>query len=293
MILNTLEKLNKIHPPKWLVNNVHYLAIVGSEAYGVSIDNSDKDMYGFAIPPKEDIFPHLKGEILGFGKPLNRFNEWQQHHIKHNEYQYDFTVFSIVKYFQLCMECNPNMIDSLFVPQNCIIHITAIGQLVRENRKLFLHKGAWHKFKGYSYAQIHKMQTKNPEGKRKEIIDKFGYDLKFAYHTVRLLNEIEQILLEGDLDLQRNNEQLKSIRRGEWTLEQVIEYFNVKEKSLEELYTKSTLSNSPNEQIIKNLLLQCLEQHYGSLDKVIVKEDLYKQALLGISNICNKYINNV
>jgi hypothetical protein len=40
---------------------------------------------------------------------------------------------------------------------------------------------------------------------------------KFAYHTVRLLNEAERLLLQGDLDLQRNREQLESIRRGEWT----------------------------------------------------------------------------
>ena len=290
MILNTLEKLSKIYPPKWLSNNTHYLVVMGSEAYGVSIDTSDKDIYGFASPPKEDIFPHLRGEILGFGKPLNRFSEWQEHHVKHNEYQYDLTVFSIVKYFQLCMECNPNMVDSLFVPQNCIIHITQIGNLVRENRKLFLHKGAWYKFKGYAYSQIHKMQTKNPEGKRKEIIDKYGYDLKFLYHTVRLLNEIEQILIEGDLDLQRNNEQLKSIRRGEWTTQQGFEYFNSKEKSLEELYSKSTLPHFPNEELIKNLLLQCLEQHYGSLDKVIVRDCLHREALLKISEICDDYL---
>ena len=72
------------------------------------------------------------------------------------------------------------------------------------------------RFKDYTYAQIHKMQTKDPEpgSNRERLREKFGFDVKFAYHTVRLLNEAEQLLLEGDLDLQRNREQLKSIRRG-------------------------------------------------------------------------------
>jgi uncharacterized protein len=46
------------------------------------------------------------------------------------------------------------------------------------------------------------MKLKKRKGKRREIIDKYGYDEKFAYHVVRLLNEAEQILTENDLDLQ-------------------------------------------------------------------------------------------
>ncbi|TLD43584.1 MAG: hypothetical protein JETT_0015 [Candidatus Jettenia ecosi] len=135
---------------------------------------------------------------------------------------------------------------------------------------------------------MHKMKSKEREGKRKETVNTYGYDVKFAYHIVRLLNEVEQILIEGDLDLQRNNEQLKSIRRGEWSEPQVINYFNTKEKHLEELYTKSTLPNLPDEQRIKALLLQCLEQHYGSLDKAIITTDKYEQALRQISEICRR-----
>lgn len=161
MIIHTLQELDKIHLPHWFVNNIQYLTIIGSEAYGVAKEESDHDIYGFVIPPKEELFPHLKGEIPGFGNRSQRFEQWQEHHIWHNEEQYDFAIYSIVKYFQLCMENNPNMIDSLFTPQNCVIHITQIGQMVRENRKMFLHKGVWYRFKGYAYNQMHKMKLKN------------------------------------------------------------------------------------------------------------------------------------
>lgn len=286
-IIRTLEEQGKIHIPEWLADNIQYLTIIGSEAYGVPKRESDYDMYGFTIPPKEEIFPHLKGEIPGFGRHIRRFEQWQEHHIQHGEKQYDFAIFSIVKYFQLCMENNPNMIDSLFTPPDCVVHITRIGQMVRENRKIFLHKGAWHRFKGYAYSQMHKMKLKRREGKRKEIVDKYGYDVKFAYHIVRLLNEIEQLLTAGDLDLQKDSEQLKAIRRGEWTEQQVIDHFTGREKQLEELYRKSTLPTHPDEQKIKALLLQCLEQHYGSL-KAVITTDKYEQALRQISEICKR-----
>lgn len=255
------------------MDNVSYMTTMGSQAYGVSTDDSDLDVYGFCIPPKDLVFPHLAGEIPGFGRQIQRFEQWQEHHVTdpNKKVEYDFAVFGIVKYFQLCMENNPNMIDSLFTPRNCVIHSTAVSEIVRENRKLFLHKGSWHKFKGYAYAQMAKIRNKvnaNNE-KRAASIAEHGYDLKFAYHIVRLLNEVEQILVEGDLDLQRNREQLKEIRRGEWTIDQVETYFETKERNLEATYAASTLPHSPDEDAIKRLLLNCLEQHYGSLTAAV------------------------
>lgn len=154
-----LKQKGLIAPPKWLPQNVHYEVIMGSVAYGVSSDTSDMDVYGFCIPPKESVFPHLAGEIPGFGKQIQRFAQYQEHHIMDAEarQEYDFTIYSIVKYFQLCMENNPNMCDSLFVPQRCVLYASKIGQLVRDNRKLFLHKGSYHKFRGYAYASLSKL----------------------------------------------------------------------------------------------------------------------------------------
>jgi len=292
-LTDRLKKKGLIDPPSFLENNVHYECMMGSVAYGVSDDTSDIDVYGFCIPPKDMIFPHLKGEIPGFGKQIQRFEQFQKHHIFEEDRQknYDITIYSIVKFFQLCMQNNPNMIDSLFVPRRCIIHSTQIGEHVRENRKMFLHKGSWHKFKGYAYSQMHKMRIKQPEegSKRYEGVQEHGYDLKFAYHIVRLLNEIEQILTEGDLDLERNREQLKAIRRGEWTQEEVEVYFESKERSLEDLYTSSKMQHSPDVDAIKNLLLECLEMHYGSLDKCIVIEKNPDELIEKMQKLIDEY----
>jgi predicted nucleotidyltransferase len=354
----------------WMPDNMHYITMMGSVAYGVSNDTSDTDIYSFCIPPKDNLFPHLRGEIVGFGDAKhanNRFRNHQQHHVKDvgAEKEYDLNVYNIVDYFQLVMENNPNMIDSLFTPQFCVLHSTRIGQMVREARKTFLHRGAWHAFKGYSYAQLKKMRPGEelvcPEceqiskgwhskdnkfevayalmldlwaalerdqgtltdeeldkycfycaksrkvsklekqkvnrrvGKRKESVEKYGFDPKFAYHVVRLLGEIEQILTEGDIDLQRNREQLKSIRRGEWTLEQIESYFADKEPQLETLYNenKAGLPWGPKDgdlqKNVKQLLFHCLEEHYGSLDKCVVNVDAAANALREIEGIVARY----
>ena len=276
-------KKQLIHPPSFLRNNVAYEVIMGSVAYGVSNTSSDMDIYGFCVPPKHIIFPHLAGVISGFGNQGQKFEQWQQHRVFNEsaKKEYDFSIYSIIKYFHLCMNNNPNIIDSLFVPRRCILHSTQVAEHIREHRKDFLHKGSWHKFKGYAYSEVHKMKIKDPEkgSTRYEMVQKYGYDLKFAYHVVRLLNEVEQIMIEKDLDLQRNREELKSIRNGEWTKEQILKYFEKKEKVLEEVYIKSDLPHSPNEDKIKTILLECLEMHYGSLDDAITRQVPLEQIL--------------
>lgn len=291
-LIERLHSKGLIKPPPFVVGGTQYLTIMGSQAYAVNNDDSDQDIYGFCIPPKDVIFPHLRGEILGFGTQIQRFEQFQQHHVFEQDRQkeYDFNVYNIVKYFQLTMGCNPNMIDSLFTDQTCVLKETKLAQHVRDNRKSFLHKGAWHTFKGYAYSQMHKMRIKNPDptSKRYDSIQKYGYDVKFAYHVVRLLNEVEMILVEHDLDLRRNNEQLKEIRAGQWTIEQIEQYFFMKEKALEETYAKSTLRHRPDEPVIKKLLLEVLEEHFGTLQGMIEASDHYKDMLRQIQQIVSK-----
>lgn len=293
--MNLIERLHSkglIKPPPFVVGGTKYLTIMGSVAYGVSSDTSDMDLYGFCIPPKDIVFPHLSGAIVGFGKQPARFEQWQEHHILEKDHgkEYDFNVYNIVKFFQLVMDNNPNMIDSIFTSHECVLNSTKISDHIRDNRRLFLHKGSWHRFKGYAYEQLKHLKHKKPkpDSKRYAMVQKYGFDVKFAYHVVRLLNEVEQIMIEGDLDLRRNNDQLKSIRAGEWTLQQIEDYFTSKEKGLEQTYLDSKLPYAADEAVIKKILMECLEEHYGSLDGLIQTEDNYKMILRQIQKMVEK-----
>ena len=293
MILSRLYDKNLIQPPKWAIPNCHFLAITGSTAYGCNnADSSDEDLVGWVIPPKEISFPHLAGEIEGFGTPKPRFTTWQKHHIDDPESrkQYDITLYGVAKFFHLCMENNPNMLDGLFTPRRCIKHCTQVGEIVRENRKLFLSKHCYSKFRGYAYSQLSKMKTKTQKegSKRFDSVKQHGFDVKFSYHLVRLLLEAEQILTEGDLDLERNSEILKSIRRGDWSEDKVVGWFDTKEKSMEELYAKSTLPHKPDEEKIRRILMDVFEAHYGSISEAVKEQDVDHNTLLEIRDLLQK-----
>jgi predicted nucleotidyltransferase len=279
----------KVHPPGWLPDNLVYETMMGSVAYGVSSDTSDMDVYGICMPPKDVVFPHLGGEIPGFGTQVPRFEAWQEHHVVANGKSWDFQIYGIVRFFALAMENNPNVLDALFTPRRCVLSSTAIGEYIREHRTDFLHKGAWHKFKGYAYGQLHKIRTKTPTGKRAELVDEHGYDVKYAYQVVRLLLEVEQILVTRDIDLERDREQLKAIRRGEWTLDQIDEWAQAKEKQLEALYHTSTLPYEPDEALLRRHLMHCLESHYGDLSTVVAHPDEAVNLLRKIAELTARY----
>lgn len=335
--------------PNFLRDNTHYLAMMGSVAYGVAEDYSDIDVYGWAIPPKNYMFPHLAGNIRGFGTTTPNFEVWQLHHIKDptKNREYDMSIYGICKYFQLVMENNPNMLDSLFVPENCILHCSPAAQRVRENRHIFLHKGVWQKLKGYAYQQLHKCKSIDDEvvlndlvqfehshnipnssdlnsaislmqerGMSAELIGRYtnlynnvltekkraintkihGYDTKFAYHVVRLMDQAEEILRDGTLTLDRKDrrEMLKAIRRGDWKFSAIQEYFKEKEASLAKLYETSTLRSSPDEVAIKKLLIEVLDSHYGDLkDAIVLPDDVsrIRDTMNKIYELSKEFIN--
>jgi hypothetical protein len=132
------------------------------------------------------------------------------------------------------------------------------------------------------------MNLKNPEGKRKELVEKFGFDTKYACHLVRLAYECEMILIEGTLDITRNNEHLKAIRRGEVTKEDIMKWFGEKELQLNKAYHDSKLRNKPDEEAIKNLLVSCLESHYGTIPD-FKTEDKYSVAISEINEVLRRY----
>lgn len=293
MLLHRLQSDGLISPPKWLADNTQYVCYTGSTAYGASADTSDLDCYGWAFPPKDVVFPHTAGHILGFGNDPPAFNCYQEHHIvdKKSGKEYDFQIYSVVHYFNLLLQNNPNMVDSLFVPDRCVLHATKVGQLVREKRKLFLHKGAFHKFKGYAYAQLKKVRAKSSSAsdKRQATIDAHGYDTKHAYHIVRLALECQEILETGDLHLDQNGAQYRAIRNGEWTLDRLEKWFEDKERHLENAYAESKLPHAAPEEEIKELLLNCLETHYGSLDKAVTRQTDIDKVLAEMRQVIERH----
>ena len=258
------EVLNFESAPPFVNKRLVYLTKMGSIAYGCNTPTSDTDYYGVCVPPLSYLNPYGLGKsdfILGFGTQPPKFEQYQSMGVgQGNHAVVDVTVFSVIKFFELCKNNNPNIIDALFTPDDCLEYCHPAFKHVRDNRRLFLSKLAIPKFVGYATSQMHKMQIKTvePGHKRYEGIQRLGYDSKYALHLIRLLCEAEQILAEGDLDLRRNAKLLKQIRSGHYSLDELHSMFTEKLEVLNSTPHDASLPDVPDEQKLKEMLLECI-----------------------------------
>ncbi|MCK5016549.1 MAG: hypothetical protein KAS32_05685, partial [Candidatus Peribacteraceae bacterium] len=129
--------------------------------------------------------------------------------------------------------------------------------------------------------------------KRLPDIMKYGYDVKFAYNVVRLLEECHMILEEGDLDLTRSREMLKSIRKGEWPIEKVQKFFDDKYPILERAYEKSSLPHAPREDDIRELLYECINMHYSDIERPKNLDNSISKMVLSLQEQINQLAKQV
>ena len=264
-ITESAIELGLLEAPKWLSPNVVYETKVGSHSYGVSTDDSDIDISGFCVPPKEIVFPHLYGSIHGFGKQKKSFHMFNDKSFQHESFgpqKYDLSILSIIFLFRECMDCQPNWLEMLYTPENCVITSTSVSDHLREHRDLFLHQGALWRFTGFAKSQLAKMNKKNRDKVRL---------LKYGYHAVRMVLEGEQVLTEGTLVLDDKIDVLSSVRNGDWSFDEIASFCEQKETELKKIYDTeaAAVPYKPDETKIKTLLLECLEEFYGSLEGCI------------------------
>jgi len=105
---------------------------------------------------------------------------------------------------------------------------------------------------------------------RKELERKFGYDTKSAMHLARLCKMAKEILIEKKVHVFRpDREELKAIRNGAWSFDQLLEFAENIDAELDVLYEKSDLRSKPDLKGISRLYKEICEEHFeihGMLD---------------------------
>ena len=237
--------------------NLILKVMVGSNLYGTETPNSDKDYMGIFIPDREYVMGLSKCEQVDIRtnpSDSGRRNE---------KGDTDTTIYSLPKFIKLAYENNPNIVELFFADPKHIVFCNDYGKRLLESFPLFISKRVKHKFLGYAHSQKMKVMTKNPIGNRKEYIEKYGYDVKFASHLVRLLSEGLTLLVEGRLNFPiDHNRYIRDIKEGKYDLGQVLAKADELESLVEQAYVSSQLQNSPKHNEIENLQIEILEDFW-------------------------------
>lgn len=190
--------------------------------------------------------------------------------------KYDVVSYEFLKFVKLLLKSNPNVMSLLWIRDNHYLKRHEYGQLLIDNRDLFVSKIAYKSFTGYAYGQLKKMEKFNCAGymgkKRKELVKKFGMDTKNAAHCIRLLKMSTEFLTTGELNVFRQDApMLLEIKTGKWILEQV----KAEAKRLfilaDEAYVRSKISDKPAydkiEKIVKDIMYDYIKRNYNDQER--------------------------
>lgn len=136
--------------------HIIFECVSGSRAYGLDTPTSDTDIRGVFVLPKESFY-----SLDYIGQINNETN--------------DIVYYELRKFIELCSKNNPNILELLNVPEECVLYKHPIFDEIKLD--YFLSKQCEKSFANYAYAQIKKargLEKKivNPvEKERKSVLD--------------------------------------------------------------------------------------------------------------------------
>lgn len=137
-------------------------AVCGSHAYGTNIAGSDVDLRGVFVLPRSQFFG------LEYTPQVSD--------VKNDEVYYE-----LGRFFELLSSSNPNMLELLAMPADCIRYQHPLFQKIKP--EYFLSKACKQTFAGYAFTQIRKAKglnkkINNPMSKERKTVLDFCYVLK-------------------------------------------------------------------------------------------------------------------
>ena len=265
-------------------DNLIFKTLVGAQMYGLVTPNSDRDEIGVFIPPKDFVIgTHTVEQVEIRTNPTSSGK-------RNTKDDIDLTIYTLPKLFILLGKASPNTVELLFTPQNCILHTSKWWKRILDEKEIFLSLKIKHSFGGYAYSQRKKviakkktyeeyvsyidsgkskeeamMMLKDPIGGRIEYYEKFGYDVKFMSHSLRLLYSGLELLKEGRLALPLNqNNLILDVKEGKYKLNEVLEMIEELNSYLEKAYITSELRSQPDMKRINDLQIELLEDYWNS-----------------------------
>ena len=204
--------------------------VVGSRAYGLDHEASDRDRRGVYLPPAE-----MHWSLYGVPEQLENAET-------------DECYWALQKFLTLALKANPNVLEVLYSPM--VEHVTPVGQELLEAKAVFLSKLVYQTYNGYVMSQFKKLgQDLRNHGQVK---------WKHAMHLVRLLLSGITVLREGfvPVRVEEHRERLLAIRDGQTPWDQVNAWRKDLHKQFDAAFQTTGLPDRPDYEAANALLVK-------------------------------------
>jgi hypothetical protein len=189
--------------------------VVGSGVHGIAIDGTDDhDEMGVYVEPPQC--------VVGLYRPATHY-VWrsQPEGARSGPGDTDLVMYSLRRYLRLATVGNPTVLLPLYAPAEAVLVCRPLGQQLRDLAPAVLSQQAVHRFLGYMNGQRDRLLGRGWRGRvpnRPELVARYGYDVKYASHALRLAYQGLEIVRDGRLTLpmpEPEREQVLRVKRGE------------------------------------------------------------------------------
>lgn len=209
--------------------------VVGSTAHGTAIDGQDdRDEMGIFIEPAEN--------VCGLA-PLDHYiYRDKPAGVRSEAGDLDLTLYSLRKFCRLAAKGNPSVLVLLWLPDYLVK--TAAGERLIGIRDAFHSQDAGRAFLGYLVSQKKALKgERTKKVNRPELVEKYGFDTKFAMHALRLGYEGIEYMQHGTLTLPAPEPRLsvlRGVRQGRYSLADTLALIDEADAQLVDLVERFT-----------------------------------------------------
>jgi uncharacterized protein len=244
-------------------------AQVGSGVHGTSISGQDdRDEMGVCLEPPQFVtgLARVPNGIRGEG-PSVAFEQYERHTAwdrpggvanRSGPGDLDVIIYSARKWARLALAGNPTVLLVLFVPDEEVVYRNDVGAELTDNAHRFVSRLAAGRFLGYLNAQKAAItEAGRAHATRPELVAAHGYDTKHAMHALRLGLQGIELLTTGRITLpvpQPHRDYLRSVRRGEVPLAEIIRAVSDAEARLAGLQDRSGVPDQPDRRWVDDWL---------------------------------------
>jgi hypothetical protein len=229
--------------------------IVGSTLHGTSVDDGleDLDLMSIVVEtPKQ---------FIGFGPVDTWVERTKPDGVRSEAGDVDRSVYGLRKYLHLALKGNPTMLLALFVPAPFRRgNVDPRGMELQGMAPHIVSKQVYQPWRGYMKQQHERLLGLRGQRNvtRPELVDKYGYDTKYAGHIVRLGVQGIEILTTGRMTLpmpEQDRELVLAVRTGKYTLAEVSKLIIAAEEGIEKAYVDSPLPLWPNRKLVEDWMI--------------------------------------
>jgi len=230
----TFDRPNASLSDRDLHQYIIYRCVVGSQAYGLAVNDSDIDKRGIYLPPAS-----LHWSLYGIPEQIEDAEAQECY-------------WELQKFLILALKANPNILECLYTP---LVEIASpITQELLKERHRFLSKLVYQTYNGYVLSQFRKLEQ--------DLRNQGQLKWKHVMHLIRLLISGVTILREGTVPVKvdEQRERLMSIRNGQVEWNKINEWRLDLHKEFDSAYEYTKLPERPDYEWANSFLIRSRKQ---------------------------------